>query len=309
MKECVESTPRKYLSICFVVYVFMTHLLLPWPFCWFVDVSHKSRRNSLQKNEAKATLLSSTSNITTKSPPGKMVEWLGSFNTQSQPPQKLTSNRTETGERKGIPGDDNGLPSSRPLQESSWSPDGVTESPQGDLIKKRSHQTGRPRFNIITGCPLQLGSDPTHDHSKHTNSFTYSLDKANTDTKAASLSNATIGTHTEDSIEQVPQKKAPYLDMRQTGRNRFQKSNTFSGISQKPFGLSTYRASFQPAPGFYSSNMDSAVAASASPWDSSVAMKYSRHSMPDSMKSSKSASQSSFALPAAEDNSLLRYVL
>ena len=86
--------------------------LMSWPllfsfFFWFVDVSHKSRRNSLQKNEPKATLLSSTSNITTKSPPGKMVEWLGSFNTQSQPPQKLTPNKTETGERKGIPGSDN----------------------------------------------------------------------------------------------------------------------------------------------------------------------------------------------------------
>ena len=106
------------------------------------------------------------------------------------------------------------------------------------------------------------------------------------------------------SAEQL--QKAPHLDMR---RNRFQKNASFSG-------LSTYRASFKPTHGFYSSAMGSSAAmpnyntTPTNPLGSSSAlMNYSRHSatMPNNnLEESKGAPlNSGFVVSTGSDSSLL----
>ena len=164
------------------------------------------------------------------------------------------------------------------------------------------HQTRRQRFNIITGHPLQLEPDPTPTLEPNP-SFTSSLNKINF--SDLNSSNSTTGpgvsieaNATAASTEQL--QKAPHLDMR---RNRFQNSS-FSG-------LSTYRASFKPTPGFYSSTVGSATAvpSAANPWDhsSSMIMNYSRHStVVHNLKASKGAPLSSgLVVSTGSDSSLV----
>ena len=170
------------------------------------------------------------------------------------------------------------------------------------LIKNHPghHQTRRQRFNIITGHPLQSQPDPTPT-LESSPSFTNSLNKINSgDLNSSKSTGVSIEANTmAASTEQL--QKAPHLDMR---RNRFQKNSSFSG-------LSTYRASFKPTPGFYSSTVGSATAmpSSANPWDSSSTMmnNYSRHStVTHNLKASKGAPLSSgFVVSTGRDSSLL----
>ena len=175
-------------------------------------------------------------------------------------------------------------------------------SPNSDLLKHHPHETRRTRFNIITGCPLQsLQSDPIHyQQSPLSHSPSNKNDGVNDIDKIASLGTG---------IDQVHKEKAPYLNMRQTNQNRLLLNNSSvlgnRGISH---GLSTYRASYRAAPGFYSSSsttLSTALSGSDGEgglWDP---MKYSKHSLSQSVRTSKSVPQNSFVLPTGGDNPLL----
>ena len=179
-------------------------------------------------------------------------------------------------------------------------------SPNCDLVKHHPHETRRTRFNIITGCPLQsLQSDPIkHQYSplSHSPSTKNSGVKFNGRDKITS-----VGTSTD----QIQREKAPYLNMRQTNQNRLLPKNSSFGNCGISHGLSTYRTSYQAAPGFYSSSSSTALPTGGGggsgddgggSWDP---MKYSKHSLSHSVRMLKSAPQNSFVLPTGNDNLLL----
>ena len=165
-------------------------------------------------------------------------------------------------------------------------------------------RTRSQRFNIITGHPLQLDTDPAPT-LKSSPSFTSSLNKINTGNVNSSKGNTGANVEANSialSAEQL--QKAPHLDMRR-------KNASFSG-------LSTYRASFKPAPGFYSSYTVGSGSTTAqgvsggatNPWDTSSAlMNYSRHSattVPHKLKTSKGAPlNSGFVVSTGSDSSLV----
>jgi hypothetical protein len=160
------------------------------------------------------------------------------------------------------------------------------------------HQTRRQRFDIITGHPLQSDSGPAPT-LKSSPTFTSSINKINTCDVNSNKGNTEVNVEAASSAEQFY--KAPHLDMR---RN---KNSSFSG-------LSTYRASFKPAPGFYSSctmgpTATGAPRATNPPWDSSsTLMNYSRHSatVSHNSKTLKGAPlNSGFVLSTGSDSSLL----
>ena len=271
--------------------------------CYFTDISHKSRRSLQHKHE----FMHSSPSNTTKSPPSNF------FSPQNSSSQRTTKSTAEAGAVKDTPnsntlspketvatGSPKGALNSSDSADCSKSPHGVhvasgdlTSSLQGGIIKHHpAHQTKRQRFNIITGHPLQQESGPVHESKP---SFTTSLntDSLNLNNSIASTANVEASSTTCITSEQL--QKAPHLDMRQTGRSRFQKNSSFSG-------LSTYRASFKPVPGFYSSSMGSSV---PNVMNTSTMMNYSRHSMPHSVKMSKHASQSSSSAVSTGSNSSL----
>lgn len=184
-----------------------------------------------------------------------------------------------------------------------------------DIIKQHSQPlTRRNRFDIITGRPLQLDPRAAHETKTQT-SFTNSSLPTTTASRDASSNkvdsastnlllgnnNADIHVHHQQQVQ-----KAPYLNMRQAGRQRLQNNASFAGISSS---LSTYRASFQARPaaasGFYSSSCSNVLGSSTT-----AAAKYSKHAMQlvQGSRTSKSAPQgSTFILPAAagSDNPML----
>ena len=183
--------------------------------------------------------------------------------------------------------------SSSPLTQSRF----VKHHPPGH------HQTRRHRFNIITGHPLQLDRDPP-PKLETSFSFTSPLNKINTGDVNSTKGTTGVGIEANTMTASAEQlQKAPHLDMR---RNRFHKNASFSG-------LSTYRASFKPTPGFYSSTMGSTTSAvvpsATNPCDSSSAlMNYSRHSATvfQNLKTSKGAPlNSGFVVSTGSDSSLL----
>ena len=272
----------------------------------FIEVSQKSRKGLQSKNEA---MFTSPSNVI-KSPPSIP---------RNPSLQKLNNSRAGAEEIRGVHTDSNVMlsPSTTTGQGSAKGTPIVTDhgkSPQAvasdltlspltrGLIKHHpTHQTRRQMFNIITGHPLQQESDPTPVLESNSPSFTSSLNKINSSDDQNSSKASATGINAEASTtttntEQL--EKAPHLDMR---RNRFQKNSSFSG-------LSTYRASFKPTPGFYSSTIGTAaVPSTTKPWAStSTMMNYSRHSVSHNLKMSKGAPLSSgFAVSMGSDSSLL----
>ena len=265
------------------------------------DVSQKSRRSLRSKNEA---VLTSPSNVAISLP----------SISQNSSLQKLTDSTPKVEEIKGLDNDSSVLspikttesakgtintqstictstnaPTATDYGNSPHSMAGdLTSSPLTQGLTKHHHpgyqQIRKQRFNIITGHPLQQESDsaPTFKSSP---SFTSSLNKIDsTNDLNSSKSSCTARVHgAEANIEQL--QKAPHLDMRQTDRNRFQKTSSFSSMS-------TYRASFKPIPGFYSTTSTANVGSVGIMLDASAAMNYSRHSVPHNLKMSKSAPQS-----------------
>ena len=166
------------------------------------------------------------------------------------------------------------------------------------------HRRRSQRFNIITGHPLQLDTDPAPT-LKSSPSFTSSLNKINTGDLNSSKGNTGVNVESNSIALSAGQlQKAPHLDMRR-------KNASFSG-------LSTYRASFKPAPGFYSSYTVGSASTTAqgvpsgatNPWDSSsTLMNYSRHSattVPHKLKTSKGAPlNGGFIVSTGSDSSLL----
>ena len=182
-----------------------------------------------------------------------------------------------------------------------------------NVLKPHPQPARKTRFDIITGRPLQHGSDFNRGTNLQTASTIHSPStKTTKDALSSYYSTSTDSVDSNDSLQ-----KAPYLNMRQSNRNRLPNKSSSSGVSH---GLSTYRSAFQAsAPGFYSSSsssmlgsMGAAVMPSvttfsrggSSTWDSNMAAaRYSKHALPQSTRSSKSAPQSSFVLPTVGSKS------
>lgn len=297
------------------------------------DISQKSRRSLQPKNESTLASPSNTTAIT-KSPS------TNSFRSPQNPSpslQKFTDDSTarpKADEMKGVLNDSStlspnatstGFPKAGTIntpvaagcgktpQAAAADHDfSISSSPltQAGVVKPNhpgQHRTRRQRFNIITGHPLQLDTDPA-PILKSSPSFTSSLNKINTGDVNSSKGNTGVNIEANSIVLSAEQlQKAPHLDMR---RNKFQKNSLFSG-------LSTYRASFKPAPGFYSSYTVGGSTAAAqgvpsgptNPWDSSsTLMNYSRHSatVPHNLTKSKGAPlNNGFVVSTGSDSSLL----
>lgn len=302
------------------------------------DIPPKSRKDLLQKSVTKPHLqrlsVASSNTSTSKSSPDKATEEIRTQNLQAEnnpspkkrqkfehstsmcsdavSPAASRVNRSTNANESSSAGETIISPTAvlTSNNDSSHyynriSHDAMMMSPNSDLIKHHPHETRRTRFDIITGRQLQsLQSNPVHHQSPLSHSPSSKDDRLNSVDKIT-----TSGT----SSDQIQREKAPYLNMRQTSQNRLLLKNSSLGSHSIPHGLSTYRAAYQAAPGFYSSS--STALSTALPtgsggsdgggglWDS---MRYSKHSLSRSVGTSKSAPQSSFVLPTGSDNTLLR---
>lgn len=190
------------------------------------------------------------------------------------------------------------------------------DSPSSNFSKQQHHiSTGRTKFNIITGRPLQTGANSNNSlfpptHSSLTLSHT---SKTSATPVVIPTSSNKVQPEPATGRPDQPTHKAPYLDMRYSNRNKFQLSSSFHSASppRPPQSLSTYRASFKPMTGF---SMDSAVNASAggvNPWQSnSATLRYSKHSsLPQHgtrMAASSAPQGSGIAVPTGSNDPLSR---